>query len=45
MENLNVKFVDLGAKDGVRTIEVYDADTGEKIGYNQKLGEKPEEAQ
>lgn len=35
MDSLNVKFVDLGIIDGLKTTQVINADTGEVIGYNQ----------
>ena len=34
---IKVNFVDIGIVDGFRTIEVYNADTGEKIGFNQLI--------
>jgi hypothetical protein len=34
---VNVTFKDLGIVDGMVTVEVINADTGEVIGYNQSL--------
>jgi hypothetical protein len=36
---IKVKFVDVGIVNGFRTIEVYNADTEEKIGFNQFIEE------
>jgi hypothetical protein len=40
-EPVEVRFVDLGIERGIRTIEVYDAKTGEKIGYDQVAVDQP----
>ena len=43
MEPINVRLVDLGIVNGFHAFEVYDADTNEKIGYNETLEiEEPE---
>ena len=34
---VNVRFEDLGIINGLVTVEVINADTGEVIGYNQSL--------
>jgi hypothetical protein len=36
-EPVNVTFKDLGIVNGLVTVEVINADTGEVIGYNQSL--------
>ena len=39
-EPVNVTFKDLGIVDGMVTVEVINADTGEVIGYNQTWQEQ-----
>lgn len=38
---MNIKIVYIGILDGLETWEVYDEETGEKIGMNQSLPEIP----
>ena len=35
MEPINIRLVDLGVINGIHIFEVYDANTNEKIGYNE----------
>jgi hypothetical protein len=39
-DSINVEFKELGIVDGLITVEVIDADTGQVIGYNQTAVEE-----
>jgi len=39
-DSINVEFKELGIVDGLMTVEVIDADTGQVIGYNQTAVEE-----